>query len=299
MRRPRLRFGLVPVAPSVRNAVAASVAIHVAVAALLLLALRSPHRAVTAEAPLDTRVNEPAIRFFEPVEPSVDVIVPAEKPSSSAPRPQVAETPTQPPLVRIAPQPSPLSPELQAILKRPGPVGDPVVEVPVRAAPRAPMAIAVRPAVPAVHGSLKPGQSIVYVLDASGSMGEAGKFAAARQALLATIQAQPESVRVQVVVYSSTASALLPGNRCVPMNARLIEQIERGLADREPAGRSDHAAGLRAALELRSDFVLIITDADDLSRAKFRNVMARFEPRAAICVANATATGLHEPRELR
>jgi hypothetical protein len=150
-----------------------------------------------------------------------------------------------------------------------------------------------------LHGGLSPGQAIVYVLDASGSMGEWGKFAAARRAVLATLRTQPETVRVQVVVYDGTARAVLPGGRCVPATAANVERIERVLADREPAGRSDHAAGLRAALELRPDFVLILTDADDLSLAKFRGVLGRAERPAAACVAPVTASGVGPPRELK
>ena len=62
-------------------------------------------------------------------------------------------------------------------------------------------------AIPAIHGTLKPGQLIVYVLDSSGSMGEFGKLALARSALLATLRGQPEGVRFQVIVYGSIGGA--------------------------------------------------------------------------------------------
>lgn len=68
----------------------------------------------------------------------------------------------------------------------------------------------------AVHGPLAADQAIVYLLDASGSMGEWGKFDAARRALVATLRLQPPNVRYQVVVYAGTATVLLRSHGRMP-----------------------------------------------------------------------------------
>ena len=65
------------------------------------------------------------------------------------------------------------------------------------------------------------------------------------------------------------------------------------------AGRSNHAAGLAKALELRPDYVLILTDADDLSAATFRGLLSRTGKPVTVCVAKVTADGVADPVSLR
>jgi hypothetical protein len=161
-------------------------------------------------------------------------------------------------------------------------------------------AVGIVPATPSysIHGALQPNQRIVYLLDASGSMGEWGKFTTARRAVLATLREQPETVRVQVVVYGGSAHMIVPGGY-VPATRANIDRIEEGLLKWEPAGRSEHAVGLRVALQQQPDFVLMLTDADDLTAAKFRGVLQQAEKPAAICVAKVGAEGVGVPRELK
>src|SRR5262245_21335171 len=249
MRGPRSSF---------RRAVAASLVLHAGLAVVAIVAARwpaSPRQ--PAAAPIDTRVDEPRITFVTAVEKPVTVTVPdppaasdpgdSNPPSAPAPEP----VPSGPPLAPAPSVPSTPPPELLPLPKQPAaPVGPAVIEVPLTPSalhpPPAPApSPEVRPAggtsAPAgnadptatpVHGALRPGQTIVYVLDASGSMGEWGKFASARRALIATLRAQPESVRVQVVVYSSTAQAVLPGG-CVPATAANVARIEQSLSGKE------------------------------------------------------------------
>src|SRR5437016_1863124 len=222
---------------SFRRAVAASVAIHAPLAAVLILAGRwAANRPAPTRPPgIDTRVaDEPRIEFRFAEEPAVEVAVNPEppRPADTAPPAPNPDPPTgsRPEVVRI---PAALPPELLALMRKPSPVGPAVVEVPLNptrmSPPPAPSpspprvqpaghASAPKPAVgasvsapaPPVHGPLGAGQTIVYVLDASGSMGEWGKFARARAALIATLRAQPQTVRFQVVVYAGTADVRLP-----------------------------------------------------------------------------------------
>ena len=64
-----------------------------------------------------------------------------------------------------------------------------------------------------IHGPLNAGQSIVYILDASGSMGEWGKFDKARKKLIATLQSQRETVSFQVVIYTGALRLTFSRNK--------------------------------------------------------------------------------------
>jgi hypothetical protein len=320
---------------SLRRAVAASVGVHVLLAAGLVVVVRwAGNRPEPAALPaLDTRAAPDLQLEVAPEEVSVPVAAPAEpvkadtpvaKPDSGDSHPPIvkkqdsadAEPETggsRPPLARI---PQTLPPELTALLKRPGPRPDEVVEVPVTPTamnPRPPAAPSppgpVRPAggtapsesAAPVHGALRPGQTIVYVLDASGSMGEWGKFDSARRALIATLKRQPETVRFQVVVYASSAAAPLPApvGGCVPATADNVDRMERALRTYEPAGRSNHVEGLKVAVRMQPDMVLILTDADDLSAARFRGVLAQAPKPVTVWVAKVTAVGVEAPVELK
>jgi hypothetical protein len=128
-------------------------------------------------------------------------------------------------------------------------------------------------------------------------MGEWGKFTKARAALIATLRAQPQTVRFQVVLYAGTADFPLPApvGGCVAATAGDIDRMEAALGSRSPAGRSDHVAGLRLALALRPDFVLILTDATDLPAAKFRGVVAQHGRPVKVCVARVGAERVEDP----
>ncbi len=267
---------------SFRWALAGSLALHL-VATGVLLHVWKPSSANFET--VETQVEEPRVSF-EAFAERVVLRPPAE------------------PVVNPVPPPVP---ELAVEVPPPAnPIGAAVTDVAVTP-------IALRPSAPvnaaspvrgspakstALHGALKPGQAIVYVLDASGSMGEWGKFAAARRSMLATLREQPVTTRVQVIVYDGTARRVLPGD-CVPATEANVARIEAALASWEPAGRSDHEAGLRAALTFRPDFVLILSDAADLDAAMFRAVLRQWRTSAILCTAKVTANGIGAPRELK
>jgi hypothetical protein len=152
----------------------------------------------------------------------------------------------------------------------------PIVDAAVRPA------AAVR-AVRPVHGALAAGQRVVYLLDSSGSMGEWGKFAAARDVLAATAAVQPESVGVKVVVYAATAEVL----------------PHAALAAHTPVGRGDHLAGLRLALAQSPDFVVWVTDADDVPAAAVRAQLRRAGKPVTLFVARVGPNGVATPAEFR
>ncbi len=149
---------------------------------------------------------------------------------------------------------------------------------------------------PPVHGALTPGQAVVYVLDASGSMGQGGRFDRARRSILATLRRQPPEVKFQVIVYAGSARTLLPGG-CVPATAANVEHAAALLAAVEPLGRSEHADALRLAGRLAPTFVLVLTDADDLPADAVRTLTRAAKP-ATVCVSVVGEDGVTSPKML-
>ena len=130
-------------------------------------------------------------------------------------------------------------------------------------------------------------------------MGEYGKLGLARSALLATLSAQPEGVRFQVIVYDGTPRALFPGTECVPATAANIEAVAARLLDREAMGRSNHIVALQAAARFRSDAILLLTDAGGLGRDQLRAGLARLEKPASVLLVRISASMIDPPIELR
>jgi hypothetical protein len=109
-------------------------------------------------------------------------------------------------------------------------------------------------------------------------------------------------VRFQVVVYAGFAFQPLPApaSGCVPATPDNVERMAAALlALGAPAGRSDHLKGLHAALDLRPDVVLFLTDADGLPAGNLRGVLRQAAKPVALCVATVTATGVKPPMEVK
>jgi Mg-chelatase subunit ChlD len=144
---------------------------------------------------------------------------------------------------------------------------------------------------------MKPGQSVVYILDCSGSMGEFGKLDLARLALMATLRRQPEALQFQVIPYNSNARLLLPGAWSTV--AGNLAMTENRLARLEATGRSNHYEALRVAVALRPEAIVWLTDTDDLSTAKLKPIIAGAGKSIPIYVATVSARGVGTPQELR
>ena len=286
-----------------RRAVAASVAIHVALAVAVLVVSRSGGDAKTPRKPgLDTRADDVAIHTFLDT-PTVT----AQKPDVPAPSPSTPPSPSSPPppsregvedsggsrpLAGVVPQPLPA--ELLAIVRRRSAATSPVADTSVT--PNVTPAGAV--SANAIHGTLDPRQTIAYVLDCSGSMGEFDKLGRARTALVATLRGQPEGVRFQVVAYGSTARALLAAG-LHPATAANVAAAEGKLLAASASGRSNHAVAVRVAATCRPDMILLLTDAEDLSLAQLRPALAEAGKSITVYVAKVTADGVGKPQELR
>jgi Ca-activated chloride channel family protein len=275
-----------------RQAVIASAAVHLLIAAIavvsLLLPTTSPRDAQTG---IDTRVHEVTVEFD-----SSEAAAPATLAESHrAEAPVHAEPPT--PAAGMAQSraalasSSPLSFELLAAIRRsqndnPAATADSQVVPAAASAPETATAL---------HGGMRPGQTVVYLLDCSGSMGEFGKLTRARAALIATLRRQPDGVRFQVIRYNSQARPLLAGGYAAIGASR--EAAESRLATLEAAGRSNHAEALRAAVELRPDVILWLTDADDLAPGTLSPIVRAGGKRIPVYVAPVTARSVESPRQ--
>lgn len=152
----------------------------------------------------------------------------------------------------------------------------------------------------AIHGPLKPEQTVVYVLDCSGSMGASGKLDAARAALISTLKQQPATVRFQVIVYRGRAGPLLASDgKGLPATDANIRAAVKELAALEARGKSNHLEAVSAALAFRPDVILILTDADDLNPASLKQILARAQKPVLVCVGQVTPEGVQISRELK
>lgn len=142
-----------------------------------------------------------------------------------------------------------------------------------------------------LHAAGFAARSVVYVLDCSGTMGLGGRLDRACDSLRATLAALPGGVKVQVVAYSA---------RAVPVTADGLtadrDRIAAALGKLEAAGASRHAEGLRVALLLNPDAVVILTDAGADELAALRPLIAGAKKGVTVSVARVAETvGVPQP----
>src|SRR5262249_22612744 len=111
----------------------------------------------------------------------------------------------------------------------------------------------------------------VFLIDGSSSMGPNGAWAIAGRELLPSLRRLASGTRVQVLVYNSRVTPLLPRHSTwLPVNAQTLDDIARAIDDFAPAGATDHGRALREALNLQPDVLYFLTDADDLTSEHLR-----------------------------
>jgi hypothetical protein len=272
-----------------RRAVIASVALHVTLIAVGIVILCSRPDPSPAAPGIDTHADVVVRQFTVgdlheiTTEPPPE---PIESPAAPPAEPRSTNTVESGLTPRANQAPRTLSAEMLKVISRS------VTTQSIASATPATTALA-------IHGALNSRQSIVYVLDCSGSMGEYGKFALARAALQTTLRGQPEGVRFQVIVYNSMARPLFPGTAGVPATRANIDAAIARIAQHETKGRSNHVEAVRRAAACRPDIILILTDADDLALTSFRSALAEAGKPIVICVAKVTASAVGPPQQLR
>lgn len=111
------------------------------------------------------------------------------------------------------------------------------------------------------------GQRIVYVVDASSSMGKNGAWTRARHELLESVRRLPATAQFQVIVYNSRPRTLLTRfPDWLSPTSDMVREVEQALVSLIPEGSTDHGPALRQALGLGPDSLYFLTDADDLKQ---------------------------------
>lgn len=109
------------------------------------------------------------------------------------------------------------------------------------------------------------GQTIVYLIDVSASMGPSGALEEARQELLASIRRLPPQVRFQIIVFHSQAHCLLPGSSgWLAAGPETLGRVETALRDVRAEGKTEYDQALKWGLAMKPDVLFLLTDGRDL-----------------------------------
>jgi hypothetical protein len=184
---------------------------------------------------------------------------------------------SDPKLSDMASPPRPLPPSV--ISTAPGPDSISAAEYSPTEASSSPTTSRANP----LHRALKPGKSIVYVIDRSSSMGVDGFLQQAIAAVQASLAQPGLDVRFQIVAYNGGTSEL--GPELWSANLENESKAARWLGGLTAEGRSNHRAGMLEALRMHPDAVFLLTDADDLEEKEVRAIRALIREPVSLNVA--------------
>lgn len=105
-------------------------------------------------------------------------------------------------------------------------------------------------------------------------MGQSRSFAAARRALLDSLERLPATIRFQVIVYNRTAEVLriAAGAELVAATPQNKREAAHLLDVLHTEGGTEHLPALQRALALHPDVIYFLTDAHDLKAEHARAV---------------------------
>jgi hypothetical protein len=121
-----------------------------------------------------------------------------------------------------------------------------------------------------LHPPLRSGKSVVYVLDASGSMALQHRWKNAIASLEASLRLLEESMQFQVVTYRIHAEQMLANESMLFATPENIEKVLLRLQQIEPSGGSAHLEGLQTALRMKPDVIFLLSDGVDLTNDQLR-----------------------------
>ncbi len=124
-----------------------------------------------------------------------------------------------------------------------------------------PSSPAVKQGVP-LHGKVKAGKTIIYILDCSSSMAEENALSYAKRCLQASLLNMDETVKFQIIAYNSHAFS--HSEAPIDCSDRNRQAALSWLEKLSPQGSSHHQSGFESACWRRPDAIFFLTDADDL-----------------------------------
>ncbi|WP_020473982.1 VWA domain-containing protein [Zavarzinella formosa] len=128
--------------------------------------------------------------------------------------------------------------------------------------------------IPKLHGRVKSGKTIVYLLDCSSSMG--GCIQRAKATLQESLKQLGPECRFQLVAYNGGATGCFTASR-LPDEDNLAA-ADQWLKNLVAEGRSDHLKGFREALSVQPDAIFLLTDADDFDEKEVKAILAITPP---------------------
>jgi len=148
-----------------------------------------------------------------------------------------------------------------------------------------------------LHGNLKSGTTVVYLLDRSSSMGVGGLLKSAKAAIHSSLAQLGPDVRFQIVAYNGGTSQLTTSP--LPPEPGNVRQAAEWLDGLMAEGGSNHVAGFRDALWFQPDVVFLLTDADDLDAKETRAIrsMVRRPIRLNVAIFGGRRDGSDTPLE--
>jgi hypothetical protein len=114
------------------------------------------------------------------------------------------------------------------------------------------------------------GQSVVFLIDRSSSMGFNGGLSAAKREVADCLTRLPESSSFQVIVYNRDPVWIGGRKALLPATAANIESALQVLDTIGALGSTNHVEALRCALQFEPDVLFLVTDADELTREQVR-----------------------------
>jgi hypothetical protein len=151
---------------------------------------------------------------------------------------------------------------------------------------------AVKKGVP-LHGKVKAGKTIIYILDSSSSMAEDDALSHAKRCLQASVMNLDETTKFQIIAYNSRAfSHTQEPILCTDRNR---QDALKWLEKLTPQGSSHHQSGFELACWRRPDAIFLLTDADDLGPKELA-LLNKMIPEDIYL--NVTIFGESEPRGL-
>lgn len=156
--------------------------------------------------------------------------------------------------------------------------------------------VAARPAGSSFVVVPKEARRVVFLLDSSGSMGISDALERAKAELAAALAALPPETTFQLVAYNSNARPLMGGLwNLLPASRENVALALHQLDALAASGVTRHVEAMMAALLLRPDLVVLLTDADDLSPGDVHLMTNANRGRTAIDIVELTRDPLPRP----